>query len=438
MSMLLVTLPLPPASASGEYGWTLWSADGTLRSSGNARLQLLPAGEEITLAVPAAALSWHQVTLPQGSMGGAVRLRSVLNGLLEDRVLDEPEMLHFALAPDAAVGKPVWVAACNRIWLRSAVQAFEAAGRRVGRIVPEFAPAAPDAPISLFVTGEPADAQITVCDAGGVLTLPLDTGGVAALGLLPDDTVAQAEPAVAAIAEDLLQRQMPIVLPTDRWLQATRSGWDLAQFGLASTGRARAGKKATALLQSLWLAPQWRAARWGVAVLLLAQLIGVNAWAWKEQRALEAKRASIGAILVQTFPNVKPYEPQLQMVREVAILQQATGGVAPSDLEPMLGANAQMQVAGGSAGDGVLVTLGGTPPDALVQWLSQARGNARAVPREVHLTRSQVSVARPIAFTPAAAPGAMPGLVPAPAAAASGPTRARWDGTLVMSLPAPR
>ena len=109
-----------------------------------------------------------------------------------------------------------------------------------------------------------------------------------------------------------------------------------------------------------------------------------------------------------------------------------------STVKQGLGANAQMQVAGGSAGDGVLVTLGGTPPDALVQWLSQARSNARAVPREVHLTRSQVSVARPIAFTPASAPGAMPGTVPAPAAAASGPTRARWDGTLVMSLPAPR
>lgn len=107
-----------------------------------------------------------------------------------------------------------------------------------------------------------------------------------------------------------------------------------------------------------------------------------------------------------------------------------------STVKQGLGANAQMQVAGGNAGDGVLVTLGGTPPDALVQWLSQARGNARAVPREVHLTRSQVSVARPIAFTPASAPGAMPGTVPAPAAAAAGPTRARWDGTLVMSLPA--
>lgn len=337
MSLLLVTLPLPPAPANGEYGWMLWSADGALRSSGSASLQLLPTGEEITLAVPAAVLSWHQVTLPQGSLGSAVRLRSVLNGLLEDRLLDEPESLHFAMAPDAAAGRPVWVAACNRIWLRSAVQAFESAGRRVGRIVPEFVPAAPDAPPSLFATGEPADARITVCDAAGVLTLPLDTGGVAALGLLPDDTLAQAEPAVAAMAEDLLQRQVPIVLPAERWLQATRSGWDLAQFGMASTGRARAGKKAGALLQSLLHAPQWRAARWGVAVLLLTQLAGVNAWAWKERSALEAKRASIGAILVQTFPNAQPYEPQLQMAREVASLQQATGGVAPSDLEPMLG-----------------------------------------------------------------------------------------------------
>jgi general secretion pathway protein L len=338
MSLLIVTLPLPPAPAGGEYGWTLWAADGSLRSSGTARLALLPTGDDVTIAVPAAALSWHQVTLPQGSMGGAVRLRSVLNGLLEDRLLDEPELLHFALAPDAAVGRPVWVAACNRIWLRSAVQAFEGAGRRVGRIIPEFVPAAPDEPVALFATGEPDDARITVCDAAGVLTLPLDAGGVAALGLLPDDTLAQAEPAVAALAEDLLQRQVPIVLPAERWLQATRTGWDLAQLGMASTGRARAGKKATAVLESLWRAPQWRAARWGVAVLLLAQLVGVNAWAWKERRALEAKRAAIGTILVETFPNVKPYEPQLQMVREVAILQQATGGVSPVDLEPMLGA----------------------------------------------------------------------------------------------------
>ena len=104
-----------------------------------------------------------------------------------------------------------------------------------------------------------------------------------------------------------------------------------------------------------------------------------------------------------------------------------------STVKQTLGANAQMQVAGGSAGDGVLVTLGGVPPDSLSQWLAQARGNARAVPREVHLTRSQVSVARPIAFTPQGGTASAPASA---ASAAGGPTRARWDGTLVMSLPA--
>ncbi len=107
-----------------------------------------------------------------------------------------------------------------------------------------------------------------------------------------------------------------------------------------------------------------------------------------------------------------------------------------STVKQGLGTAAQMQVAGGNAGDGVLVTLGGAQPDAFVQWLSQARANARAVPREVHLTRSQVSVARPIAFTPASTPGAIAGMGQAPTPANAGPARARWDGTLVMSLPA--
>src|SRR5215213_5768175 len=117
MALLLVTAPLPPAPAGGDYGWAVWSSDGRkLRSRGSAPPALLPAGDELILGVPAAALSWHQVTLPQGSMTGGVRVRSVLNGLLEDRLLDDPEQLHFALQPDARAGVPVWVAACSRPW----------------------------------------------------------------------------------------------------------------------------------------------------------------------------------------------------------------------------------------------------------------------------------------------------------------------------------
>jgi general secretion pathway protein L len=339
MPLLIVTLPLPPAPAGGELGWVLWSGDGRkYRSRGSALPSLLPSSDEVTVTVPAAALSWHRVTLPQGSMSSAARLRSVLNGLLEDRLLDEPETLHFALEPDAAVGKPVWVAACSRAWLRGAVHALEAAGRRIARIVPEFTPQPESMPALVFATGQPDNGQITVCDAQGVLTLPLDAAGVAALGTLPEGANALAEPAVAELAEGLLQRRVPIIKRPVRSLQAAQSDWDLAQFDLASTGRARAGKKFNAIVQTLWRAPQWRAARWGALVLVLAQLIGVNAWAWRERNALEAKRGTLGSILKQTFPAVQVYEPQLQMTREVATLQQATGGVTAADLEPMLGA----------------------------------------------------------------------------------------------------
>ncbi|MDM0056053.1 type II secretion system protein GspL [Variovorax fucosicus] len=339
MPALIVRPPLSPAHAGVEHGWALLADDGrTLLSHGSAPLALLPAGDEVTVLVPGAALSWHTVTLPQGNLGGAARLRSVLDGLLEERLLDEPEALHFALEPGAKPGATVWVAASQRIALRAAVQALEAAGRRVTRIVPEFAPQPDGAPALLFATGEPEAAQLTICDASGVATLPLNAAGLALVGSAPLDTaVASAEPAVAAMAEALLGQRLPIAQAPERWLQAARAPWDLAQFDLASSGRARAGKKFSALLQTLRHAPQWRAARWGAVALVLAQLIGLNAWAWKERSALDAKRGSINAMLTQTFPSVKlVVDAPVQMAREVAVLQQATGGVAALDLEPML------------------------------------------------------------------------------------------------------
>ncbi|MGO4394544.1 type II secretion system protein GspL [Variovorax sp. M-6] len=338
--MLLVTIPLASGSATAEYGWAVWSSDGRkLRSQGSAPASLLPSNDEVILGVPAAAMSWHQVTLPQGSMSGAARLRSVLSGLLEDRLLDEPESLHFALEPDARVAVPVWVAACNRVWLRNAVQALESAGRRVTRIIPEFTPQAAGEPSMLFAIGEPDAAQCVVCGVDGVAMLPLDSAGVALAGTLPAGSTVRAEPAVAELAESVFGQQVPIVMPAERWMQASASAWDLAQFDLASTGRARASKKLAAVSRALWYGRQWRAARVGALVLVLAQLVGLNAWAWKERNALDAKRAAVRSLLTQTFPTVKlVIDAPVQMAREVAALQQATGGVVTADLEPMLGA----------------------------------------------------------------------------------------------------
>jgi general secretion pathway protein M len=63
-----------------------------------------------------------------------------------------------------------------------------------------------------------------------------------------------------------------------------------------------------------------------------------------------------------------------------------------------LGTTARMSI----AGERVSLTLAGTPPEALAQWLGQARTNARALPSEAHLVRN---------------PGGL------------------WDGTLVLALP---
>ena len=174
MTPLLLLAPLPPADAAGEFDWAQAGDDGiALRNQGRALLALLPSSTEVMLGIPSAALSWHRVTLPKGSMGSASKLRAVLDGLLEEHLLDEPESLHFALEPSAATGKPVWVAACHKAWLRSAVQALEGAGHRVNRIVPEFAPQPAGAPPRLFATGQAENPSLTLCDSQGVLSLPL-------------------------------------------------------------------------------------------------------------------------------------------------------------------------------------------------------------------------------------------------------------------------
>ena len=162
MSSLAVLLPLAAATAHTEFAWVM-SPDG--RSAGahaSTAAALMPqptgAGAEVIAIAPAAAISWHQVELPRGTQAGSARLRAVLEGLLEDRLLDEPDSLHFALQPLARPGEPVWVAVCDRAWLRAAVQVLEAAQRPATRIVPEFAPQ-PD--IALHVVGEANDARVT-------------------------------------------------------------------------------------------------------------------------------------------------------------------------------------------------------------------------------------------------------------------------------------
>lgn len=348
MSTLILHLPLVLPGPHTEYRYTL-SLDGHSASGhGSARAALLPVASETVAVVPAQALSWQRVTLPQGVGAQSPRLRAVLEGLLEERLLDEPAALHFALAPQAPAASPVWIAVCDRTWLRAALQALETAGRPAARVVPEFAPrtTASGQP-ELFAQGTPEDAHWMVTGygtEGGVVVLPLSGAALALVNpQASDDNAAPmfAEPAVAALAEKIVGRPVQLATHSSRALLAARGEWDLAQFDLASSGRTRALRKAGSLASALLHAPQWRAARWGVAVLLLAHLLGLNLWAWQERQSLAAKQASVRSALTQTFPQVKVIvDAPVQMERELALLRQSAGALSAQDLEPLLAISA--------------------------------------------------------------------------------------------------
>lgn len=339
MTLLLVELPLQPPGAGTEYAYAL-SPDGqALASHGAAPAALLPplrkAGDTVMAVVPAEALSWHRVELPKGGTSSSARLRAVLESLLEDSLLDDPDKLHFAVPPNAKPGAPLWVAVCDLGWLRAALQALEAAQCAVSRVIPEFPPEAGPA---LHVIGEPEEARMVVVADTGVAVLPL-TAGAAALAAWPEEAPVTAVPATVALAEQQLHRQVTVRQRAEHWLAASQFHWDLAQFEFASAGRSRALKQLDEAWRSLLRAPQWRAARWGVLALLLAQLAGLNAWAWREQSTLDGKRTQLRQLLTQAFPGIKVVvDPQVQMERELALLQQASGAPSSRDLETILGA----------------------------------------------------------------------------------------------------
>ena len=171
------------AGTAPSYSYAL-SPDGeAISQQGNTTAGLLPQPGrtgEVVAVVPTAMLSWQRAPLPQGVGPGSPRLRAVLEGVLEEHLLDDPAQLHFALQPDAthiAAGEPVWIACCPRVWLREHLQNLEAAGRAVARVVPSHAPGEPSPDdAQLLITGSPEWPQAVVYGTGpddAVLVLPL-------------------------------------------------------------------------------------------------------------------------------------------------------------------------------------------------------------------------------------------------------------------------
>lgn len=346
MTTLIITLPQVLPTAATPCDGVLSTDGRTVMRHVEAPMALLPApaGVDIVAVVPVRRLSWHRLALPPGTLnkglfqeGNAPRLRAVLDGLLEDRVLDDPAQLHFAIAPQAQAGAPIWVAACDRAWLHAWLAALEQAGRPVAHIVPEMTPPAEEAGrASLHVIGSPDQAHVVLSGADGVSVLPLCAASAALIDW-PEGAEVVAEPAVAALAEQYFKRPATLQTGPERWLLAAQSAWDMAQFDLLYTRRARTRKRLSALAKTLLQAPRWRAARWAALALVAVNLAGLQAWAWQEKAALAAKRSAIRDTLTATFPEVRVVvDAPLQMARALADLQRRSGTASSADLETML------------------------------------------------------------------------------------------------------
>lgn len=305
-------------------------------------------GAETVAVVPARALSWHRVQLPAGTLKrgpfaerSSPRLRAVLEGLLEDQLLDEPAQLHFALQPQAQDDTPVWVAVCHKQWLQDALNALQQTGQTPQRLVPEWVPE-DNANPPRWVTGDADSAQLVWADAQGVHVWPLsdhraevDASQSTLQQRVPADAELWAEPAVAQMAERIFHRSATVLPPTQRLRDAAQTDWDLAQFDFARRSPWLA--RLSVALDAVWHAPQWRPARWATIGLVGVQVLGLNAFAWHARNQLQQQRSAIVATLTSTFPEVTVVvDAPLQMERALGALRQTSGGVSGKDMESML------------------------------------------------------------------------------------------------------
>lgn len=152
-------------------------------------------------------------------------------------------------------------------------------------------------------------------------------------------------------------------------------------------------------LKARWdsLAPREKAWVAGAGALVVAVLVWLIALApalatlrtaEQQHRTLDAQFQSMRSLQAQAQAlQAQPKQSHEEALRQLEL-----------SVRERLGTTARSVV----AGERVTITLAGTAPTALAQWLTQARVNARALPSEARLSRNSAGL---------------------------------WEGTLVLTLP---
>lgn len=343
MSVLVVLIPprprprtrdaLPPP-VPAEWSWVLGADGGGPPQHGRSGPAEWPRADSVVAVLAPEDLAWHLAAVPKAP---AARMRQALSGVLEDRLLDDDGDWHFALAPDTAPGKPGWIAVMRRDWVAEVLQRLQAAGRPADRLVPALVPGASTGHFEPDPDPEAEELRprLLWADSAGAVALGLAGSLARARVAEAVDVRWTATPAMAAAAEAWLGHAVAVASEAEHALQAARGPWNLLQFEFAPRHRG-----ATALREGWrsFLAPAWRPVHVGLAALLAINLVGLNAWAWTQKRALDEKKQALVALLQSTHPQVRAViDAPRQMARENDLLRAAAGQPGDSDLETLLG-----------------------------------------------------------------------------------------------------
>jgi general secretion pathway protein L len=341
MSVLVVLIPpwprprsrdAAPPPVPAEWSWVLVGDGGGAATHGRGGPADWPRADRVVAVLAPEDVAWHLATVPKAP---AARMRQALAGVLEDRLLDDDGDWHFALAPEAAAGQPGWIAVMRRAWIAEVLQRLQAAGRPADRLVPSLVPGVPAGHFEPDPDATDGRPRLRLSDAAGAMVLGLAGSLARARVAAAGEARWTATASVAAAAEAWLGHAVAVQSEAELAQQAARGPWNLLQFEFAPRHRG-----ATALREGWrrFLAPAWRPVHVGLAALLLINLVGLNALAWTQKRALTEKKQAMVALLQSTHPQVRAViDAPRQMARENELLRAAAGQPGDSDLETLLG-----------------------------------------------------------------------------------------------------
>ena len=294
--------------------------------------ELAAHSHDAVAVIPWQRLAWHTVVVPP-KVGK--RWPLVLKGLMEERLLQDPEQVHMVPAEPLGAwrqqGGECLLAVCDKSWLREVIDPLQAAGIKVLRWVPELSPT-PEPQLQLIAVDGQAQAVLT--DAHHVWRLPPDRrNSVVSF----ENPAIWCEPSVTDQAYRWSEATPQIQTVAQRLAKAVDSSWQLAQGEWALSSSKRLQRWLTQTWEALRFQPAWQSARWGLLACLLVQMVGLNAWAWREKMQQHRHQTALKEQLLKTFPHVSVVvNAPLQMRKEVDRLAVQKAMPKASDMDSML------------------------------------------------------------------------------------------------------